>query len=407
VGRPRRTRPRPNPEARSSPSPVVPRQAGEQAGGRKIAPRDPASSFPWIPARVPRGLLPAVALLPLRAFLGITFLYAGLDKLLTPSFLHEGSSGSIYSQLQAFTRVSPIAGVIEPFLPYAGLVGLLIALAEIAIGLGALSGLLFRFAAAGGAALSLLFWLTASWATHPYYYGPDLPYALGWATLALAGTGEVLLLWPWLLGRLGVASGSTTEATFESRRVLLQAGLLAAASIVLAAMTPLVRSLVGGADDASAVGSTGGTAGGAASAGATTPAATQAAPGASPSAAAGAGGAASSAASMQIATVSQVDQNTAVDFTVPTSNNPNIPSGDPGIVVKLADGKYVAYDGVCTHAGCTVGYDPQYKLLVCPCHGAAFDPAKGAEVVAGPAPSPLYSLPIQVDRATGAITLKA
>jgi Rieske Fe-S protein len=42
-------------------------------------------------------------------------------------------------------------------------------------------------------------------------------------------------------------------------------------------------------------------------------------------------------------------------------------------------------------------YDPQSKLLVCPCHGAEYDPTQDAQVVAGPAPSPLTKLPITVD----------
>ena len=78
--------------------------------------------------------------------------------------------------------------------PLAVLLGLLIALGEVAVGLGALTGLAFRLAAFGGAFFSLLFFLTASWTTHPYYFGPDLPYTLGWLTLALAGHGGLFVL---------------------------------------------------------------------------------------------------------------------------------------------------------------------------------------------------------------------
>jgi len=53
-------------------------------------------------------------------------------------------------------------------------------------------GLAYRLAAAAGASISFLFWLTASWGTAPYFYGPDLPYAAGWLTLALAGHGGLL-----------------------------------------------------------------------------------------------------------------------------------------------------------------------------------------------------------------------
>jgi thiosulfate dehydrogenase [quinone] large subunit len=87
----------------------------------------------------------------------------------------------------------------------------------------------------------------------------------------------------------------------------------------------------------------------------------------------------------------------AVTFEIPSD-------GHPGVIVKLPDGSFVAYDATCTHAGCTVAYDGT-SLLACPCHGSKFDPAAGAGVVSGPAPRPLAQLPIKVDQATGDITL--
>jgi thiosulfate dehydrogenase [quinone] large subunit len=71
-------------------------------------------------------------------------------------------------------------------------------------------------------------------------------------------------------------------------------------------------------------------------------------------------------------------------------------SGDPAVAVALPGGSVVAYDAVCTHAGCTVSYDSGQRLLNCPCHGAQFDPAHGAAVVSGPAPTPLPSIKVQV-----------
>ena len=97
-----------------------------------------------------------------------------------------------------------------------------------------------------------------------------------------------------------------------------------------------------------------------------------------------------------IANTSDFGSAAAVTFEVPSD-------GHPGVIVKLADGRFVAYDAICTHAGCTVAYSGD--LLACPCHGSRFDPAAGGEVVAGPAPRPLTELPITVDQATGAITL--
>ena len=165
----------------------------------RTTPRDDS-----IGGRLRRASAAELALLPIRAFFGATFLYAGLDKVLDPTFLDPTSPGSITAQLQAFARVSPLAPLVRLAEPWAPAVGVLIALAEIAIGLGALTGLAFRAAAVGGAALSLLFFLTASWTTHPYYYGPDLPYAIGWIALAVGGTGGLLV--PRVVRELGATA---------------------------------------------------------------------------------------------------------------------------------------------------------------------------------------------------------
>ena len=70
-------------------------------------------------------------------------------------------------------------------------------------------------------------------------------------------------------------------------------------------------------------------------------------------------------------------------------------SGNPAVLVHLKSGNFVAYSAVCTHQGCTVAY--KGGKLACPCHGSVFDPAKGAEVVAGPAPTPLPEIPVKVE----------
>ncbi len=68
--------------------------------------------------------------------------------------------------------------------------------------------------------------------------------------------------------------------------------------------------------------------------------------------------------------------------------------GRDAVLVHLDGGEFVAYSAVCTHAGCTVAY--QNAQLACPCHGSIFDPANGAEVVSGPAQTPLPEIPIKV-----------
>jgi thiosulfate dehydrogenase [quinone] large subunit len=82
-------------------------------------------------------------------------------------------------------------------------------------------------------------------------------------------------------------------------------------------------------------------------------------------------------------------------------------SGDPALLLHLADGRFVSFDTVCTHAGCTVPYDPTKRLLICPCHGATFDPARGARVLRGPARQPLTALPIRLDAHGNAYALDA
>src|SRR5207342_2963582 len=146
-------------------------------------------------------------------------------------------------QLAAFAKVSPIAPLVELFAqPFPVEIGFLIAIAEIAVGVGALTGLLFRPAAVGGLALSILFWLTASWATTPYYYGPDLPYALGWLTLALAGTPGRFTIEAWL--PRGFDGGGYEEPFAPERRLALKAGLLGIAALAVAGFAGTVGASV-------------------------------------------------------------------------------------------------------------------------------------------------------------------
>lgn len=333
----------------------------------------------------------AAALLPLRVFLGVTFLYAGFDKLLDPTFFDPTNPASINGQMATFVRDSPIGGLVHLAEPFAVPIGLLIAITEIAIGLGALTGLAFRVAAIGGAGLSLLFWLTASWPTRPFYYGADLPYAVGWITLAIAGTGGLLvprsLRPPTPVATRGARARSVEgDAPTIERRILLQTGLLAVMAVAVASIAvPLRERGIRLTDRAG--GSAGGSAGGA------TP--SRAASGSTPP-----------STGIPVATVADVDSTGSASFTVPSSAPSPLPAGDPGIIVRLRDGTFVAFDAVCTHAGCTVGFDAASGILLCPCHDATFDPARNAAVLGGPTDQPLAGLPIVVDAAIGRILLK-
>ena len=344
-----------------------------------------------------------LALLPFRVFLGVTFVYAGVDKLIDPVFLNATGPGSIGSQMEAFIRVSPIAPLIGVFgQTFPVQIGFLIAIAEIAIGLGALTGLLFRLSAAGGLALSVMFWLTASWATKPYYYGPDLPYAFGWLTLALAGTGGRFTVETWLARWFD--GGGIDEPVSLERRLALKTGFLGIGALGVAALAGTVG--------ASALGRSKTTPG----AGMASPAPMSSAgvkgqavtPSAAPSAgidptqtiAPSPAATPAPAPGPQVARVSQMAAGHAISFNDPIT-------GDPGVLIKLNDGSIVAFDALCTHEGCQVEYDRRSGYLLCPCHGAAFDPMNDAQAIAGPTNVPLAKIPIHIDKASGTITLTA
>lgn len=135
------------------------------------------------------------ALLPLRIFLGVTFTYAGLDKLTSNYFFHDSAPGSLLGILHGAHDQAAIPAMIDLALKAPHPFGYAIAIGELAAGLGTLFGLFGRVAAAGGAAISLSLWLTVSWSTSPYYYGNDLPYLMAWLPLVLAGSPYLSLDW--------------------------------------------------------------------------------------------------------------------------------------------------------------------------------------------------------------------
>ncbi|MEV0261685.1 DoxX family protein [Streptomyces sp. NPDC050617] len=139
----------------------------------------------------PGGLRAAAAryaLLPLRVFLGVTFIYAGLDKLTDSAFLSDSGPDSIGDLMRGVHGSSAVPALIDLALKSPVGFGYAIAFGELAVGIGVLFGILGRLAALGGALISLVLWLTVSWATEPYYYGNDLAYLMAWLPLILAGT---------------------------------------------------------------------------------------------------------------------------------------------------------------------------------------------------------------------------
>jgi thiosulfate dehydrogenase (quinone) large subunit len=127
------------------------------------------------------------ALLPLRVFLGVTFIYAGIDKLTTSGFFAADGPNSVGTMMNSVRDSAAIPALVDLALKSPAGFGYAIAFGELAVGIGTLFGILSRVAAAGGAVISLSLWLTVSWATTPYYYGNDLIYLMAWLPLIVAG----------------------------------------------------------------------------------------------------------------------------------------------------------------------------------------------------------------------------
>ncbi|GAA4904450.1 DoxX family membrane protein [Streptomyces coeruleoprunus] len=134
-----------------------------------------------------RAVASRYALLPLRIFLGVTFVYAGLDKLTDDRFMSASGSGSVGELMRSVRDGSAVPWLVDLALRSPEGFGYAIGFGELAVGIGTLAGLLARLAAAGGALISLSLWLTVSWQSDPYYYGNDLAYLMAWLPLVLAG----------------------------------------------------------------------------------------------------------------------------------------------------------------------------------------------------------------------------
>jgi Rieske Fe-S protein len=69
---------------------------------------------------------------------------------------------------------------------------------------------------------------------------------------------------------------------------------------------------------------------------------------------------------------------------------------DRKIVYLVKSGSEVrALDSTCTHLGCRTRFNPDTKLIECPCHGGVYDVS--GHVVSGPPPAPLRVMTTRVD----------
>jgi thiosulfate dehydrogenase (quinone) large subunit len=315
---------------------------------------------------------PGWILLPLRVFLGFTFCYAGLSKLANPDFFNAASPASVQHQMAQLAPTSPIGPLVVLSLHAGITVGVAIAVGELAIGLGTLVGLFTRWAAGAGSLLALTFFLTVSWNTTPYYYGADIVFLFAWTPFIVIGAAGVLSADGWLHERAYARPGSSA-AVLRPRRLVLSAG---AATLTVAAATAAIGRFGRGKPASAASGTP-----------TTRPSrtdTTRAPSGPRPDRKA----TRAAPTGTRIASVRSLPPGHAAQFTDPGSAR-------PAWVVCVAKGRYAAHSAVCTHAGCTVNYDPGSSEFICPCHGGTFNARTGA-VVAGPPPSPLAAIPVHV-----------
>lgn len=314
---------------------------------------------------------PGWALLPLRAFLSATFLYAGLSKLFDPHYLDAASPVGVRAQMLNAAVTSPIGSLVRLSAHSATVMGLVIAFGEVAVGLGALLGLFTRLAALGGMLLAFSFYLTVSWTTRPYYYGSDIGFAFAWTPLLLAGDAGVFSLSTRLRKsirlKLGLPAvpGQEESATTQDevkRRSVLRGGLIAGAAAAAGVTAGSVVALSRRSSHAGRV------------SGALPPGSS---PSGSPTSPGSAGGG-------KVIAPASVAVGSSTSFTTP--------NGSPAYLLHPAADTFVAFNATCTHQGCPVSYvGPGFR---CPCHGSTFD--QNGQVTGGPATAPLVRVPVKV-----------
>jgi thiosulfate dehydrogenase [quinone] large subunit len=373
------------------------------------------------------------ALLPLRAFLGGTFVFAGLQKLANPGFFDASNPTSIQNQLASAARISPIHALVAHLQHAAVPIGVVISLGELAVGIATLVGLWSRVAAVGGLLLSFSLFLTVSFHSSPYYTGSDIVFVFAWTPLIVAGAGGVLsadaILRDVARARAGAAPATLVPVSFEvvqkvcgsydagacramsgapcepapcpylhgdlgppsapapgdiDRRTFTLQGICAAAVAGVG---------LAGAGLAAGLGRLGSKSGPSDTpvASATTSApstATTATTGSS-----GSGGTAPTTTAVKTPSGTRVLAASAVPVGGSASfQDPR--SGDPSIVVQPEAGRFAAFDAVCPHEGCIVAFSASQEKFICPCHGSEFNGKTGA-LVHGPATRGLGKIPVQ------------
>ncbi|WP_328838417.1 DoxX family protein [Streptomyces europaeiscabiei] len=184
-----------------------------------------------------------VVLLPLRVFLGFISVYAGMGKLCDPHYFDGGKRGSMVKWLNTLHPWEVAEPLRQFALEHPVGSGLVIAFAQVIVGVLTICGLWQRVAAGVGALLSAALLVTVSWKTVPVYETPDIIYLAAWSPLIIAGA-PVYSVDGRLAGGAWRTLGPRADI-WELRRYVLRRGAIVSAIVV--GLTLLVGSVLGGA----------------------------------------------------------------------------------------------------------------------------------------------------------------
>ncbi|MEU7641340.1 DoxX family protein [Streptomyces sp. NPDC039016] len=184
-----------------------------------------------------------VVLLPLRIFLGLISVYAGMGKLCDPVYFDGGQRGSMVTWLLSLHPWELAVPLRDFAVAHPVGAGLTVAFLQVVVGVLTICGLWQRVAASFGALLSAALLMTVSWRTLPAYDAPDIIYLAAWSPLIIAGA-PVYSMDARLAGEAWRRLGPRVDVGALRRRVLRRGAVMTA---VVAGLTLLVGSLLGGA----------------------------------------------------------------------------------------------------------------------------------------------------------------
>uniref|UniRef100_UPI000A3C81DA DoxX family protein n=1 Tax=Streptomyces angustmyceticus TaxID=285578 RepID=UPI000A3C81DA len=184
-----------------------------------------------------------VVLLPLRIFLGLISVYAGMGKLCDPVYFEGGERGSMVKWLLALDPWALAVPLRDFAVSHPVGAGLTVAFLQVVVGVLTICGLWQRVAASFGALLSAALLMTVSWRTVPAYDAPHIIYLAAWSPLIIAGA-PVYSMDGRLAGEAWRRLGPRVEVADLRRRVLRRGAVM---TTVVAGLTLLVGSLLGGA----------------------------------------------------------------------------------------------------------------------------------------------------------------